>query len=146
MYQEKPADILRKAGLKKTKGRITVLEILLASPRPLSQQEISDKLPSGVNFNYVSIYRALEAFLEAGLIHRVETGDRVSRYAMCGCNSRGHCHPHFICNSCGVAECLPGIKLPSLNEIEVKPGYLVEEQELYLRGFCRDCLSAVSSK
>lgn len=145
MQREKPEDILKKAGLKKTPGRIAVLEILLKSTRPLSRKEISRQLPPNFNFNYVSVYRALEAFLQAGLIHRVEAGDRINQYAVCGCDSRGHCHPHFICNSCGLVECLKGIKLPPLDELEIRQDYVVEEQEFYLRGLCRDCSSTVGS-
>jgi len=139
--EEKAEQILKEAGLKRTAGRKAVLEVLLYTRQPLSRQEISSKLPPGLNFNYASIYRSLEAFLRAGLIHRVEAGDRVGRFALCGCNSKGHCHPHFICNSCGRAECLPEIKIPRYYETEIKEGYLVEGQEFYLRGWCPECSS-----
>ena len=146
MRKENPEEILKKAGLKKTAGRIAVLELLLEARNPLSRQEISEKLPPSLNFNYVSVYRALQAFLRAGLVHRVGSGDWANRYAVCGCDSQGHCHPHFICNSCGLAECLQEIRLPLYNQKEVKQGYVVEEQEFYLRGLCRDCSNAVGSE
>ncbi|MGI5882607.1 MAG: Fur family transcriptional regulator [Dethiobacteria bacterium] len=129
-------DILSKAGLKKTGGRIALLKLLLNAKNPLTQQEISDQLRD-INFNYVSIYRSLNAFLEAGIIHKVETGDRSRRFAICSCGNSRHCHPHFICRCCGRVECLVELKIPGF--MGLKPGYIAEEQEIYIRGLCARC-------
>lgn len=134
-------EILRDAGLKCTPGRMALLELLLEEKKPLSQQEIARGLV-GVDFNYVSIYRSLDAFLKAGIVHRVEAGDRTWRYALCGCGSHRHCHPHFICRECGRVECLSDFQGAGFKEDlpeDYLPGYVVEERELYLRGLCRDC-------
>ena len=128
--------ILTRAGLKRTPGRIAIINLLLQTDHPLSQQEIAHRLIKE-SINGVSIYRSLDAFLRAGIVHRVESGDRTWRFAICGCGSRGHCHPHFICKKCGKVECLNSYKLPDLGEIE--PGYVVEEQEVYMRGRCETC-------
>lgn len=131
-------DILTRTGLKKTSGRIALLKLLLQAKKPLTQQEISNSL-AGVNFNYVSIYRSLDAFLKAGIVHKVEAGDRNRRFAVCSCGSSSHCHPHFICRSCGKVECLSELKIPELREL--KSGYVAEEQEIYIRGICANCSS-----
>jgi Fur family ferric uptake transcriptional regulator len=132
---QKIRDILHDAGLKHTAGREALLQLLMASDSPLTQEEISQKI-SGTGLNRVSIYRALEAFLSAGLIHRLESGDRVWKFAFCGCGQPGHCHAHFICRSCGLVECLDSVKIPAL---PVKSGYTVEEREFYLKGVCAKC-------
>ncbi len=131
-------EILSGAGLKRTYGRVALIKLLLEAQNPLTRQEISDNL-NGVNFNYVSIYRSLDAFLKAGIIHKVEAGDRNWRFAICHCGSSSHCHPHFICRSCGKVECLSGLKIPQIDKL--KPGYVVEEQEIYIRGLCAHCSS-----
>ncbi|NLX90061.1 MAG: transcriptional repressor [Firmicutes bacterium] len=131
-------DLLTGSGLKKTTGRIALLKLLLKAKKPLTQQEISNSL-SGVNFNYVSIYRSLDAFLKAGIVHKVEAGDGNRRFAVCSCGSSSHCHPHFICRSCGMVECLRELKIPELREL--KSGYVAEEQEIYIRGICANCSS-----
>jgi Fur family ferric uptake transcriptional regulator len=131
-------DILSKAGLKKTTIRVALLKLLLQTKNPLTQQEISNSL-FDIDFNYVSIYRSLDAFLKAGIVHKVETGDRNRRFAVCSCGSSSHCHPHFICRSCGRVECLSGLKIPELAGL--KPGYIAEEQEIYIRGLCARCSS-----
>ncbi len=133
---ETASSILLRAGLKRTTGRIAIINLLMAAEHPLSQQEIAHRLLKG-SMNGVSIYRSLDTFLKAGIVHRVESGDRTWRFAICGCDTRGHCHPHFICKKCGKVECLSGYQLPELGEIQ--PGYEVEEQEFYMRGRCAGC-------
>ena len=130
------AYILSQAGLKRTPGRIALINLLLASPHPLTHQEIAGRLKN-IQLNSVTIYRSLHVFLRAGIVHRVESGDRTWRFAICGCGSRGHCHPHFICKQCGKVECLSGAALPAPGPL--RPGYVVEDQEVYLRGRCARC-------
>ncbi len=137
--EETAVKILQTAGLNKTTGRLALLNVLLEAKYPLTQQEISKKLSKVAPLNHVSIYRSLEAFLKAGVVHKIESGDRSSKFALCGCDNRGHCHPHFICKVCGKAECLNSISIPQLPLI--KSGYLVEEKEFYLKGLCADCAS-----
>ncbi len=130
------ADILKGVGLKRTTGREALLNVLMDAPFPLTQDEISLRL-TDVGLNRVTIYRALDSFLEAGLVHRIESGERVWKFAYCGCGSREHCHPHFICRACGKVECLEDIALPEIRNI--KHGYCIEGEELYLRGLCAAC-------
>ncbi len=140
MSRDAAVEILTKVGLRKTPGRLALVRLLLEAGGPLTHYEINQKL-KGIEINPVSIYRSLDAFVQAGIVHRVETGDRSGRFALCGCGTHGqghgHCHPHFICKSCGQAECLDNQKMPDLAAI--KPGYTVEKKELYLWGFCSRC-------
>lgn len=129
-------EILHNAGLRHTPGRVALIRLLADAAVPLTQDEISRQL-TGSGLNRVTIYRALASFQEAGLVHRVDSGDRIWKFAFCGCGRRGHCHPHFICRGCGKIECLPEVKLPELPQL--KAGYLVESNELYLRGLCSVC-------
>ncbi len=140
MSRDHAADMLSRAGLKKTPGRLAVIQLLLENREPLTHQEIYERLDD-IEINPVSIYRSLDAFTRAGIVHKVEAGDRVGRFALCGCGTpqegHGHCHPHFICKSCGRTECLEDQEMPEL--AAVKPGYKVEEKEVYLRGICSRC-------
>ncbi|HYH05324.1 MAG TPA: transcriptional repressor, partial [Bacillota bacterium] len=109
--EDKIKAILHEAGLKYTSGRVALLELLMETDVPLTQEEISRRL-SGTGFNRVSVYRALDSFCKIGIVHRLESGDRVWKFAYCGCGQQGHCHPHFVCRACGTVECLDGINLP----------------------------------
>lgn len=128
-------EILHEAGLKFTAKRETLLEILMAVDKPLTQEELSDRL-RGSGINKVSVYRALDSFWKAGIVHRIEGGDRTWKFIYCGCGQQGHCHPHFICRNCGLVECLEEVALPV---VRLNGGYQVEEREFYLKGLCARC-------
>jgi len=130
--------ILEAARVKPTRARLILLGLLLREQSPLLHEEIHARLKE-TGINRVTLYRALQCFVEAGIVHRVEAGDRLWRFAVCHGNHHGHCHPHFTCRICGRVECLSHCALPAV-EHEI-PGYQIEEQELYLRGICAGCAS-----
>ncbi len=134
-----PAErIMNECRLRRTKSRIAILRILLDSKTPLTHEEIHEQmLHTGID--RVTVYRSLQSFWEAGIVHRVEAGDRVWRFAVCSCHSRSHCHPHFTCRLCGRVECLFELTMPSIEESV--SGYQIEEQEVYWRGICGQCAS-----
>ena len=129
--------ILRRAGLRKTDGRCAILEVFMEpNQEPMTQQELSERVKSS-GLNGVSIYRALDALVRAKILHRIETGEKATRYAMCLCQEQEHCHPHFVCRLCGRVECLKSLRMPDVSA--PAPGYKVDGQEYYLRGVCKDC-------
>lgn len=143
MVRLKPSLILHQVGLRCTPKRAAVLQVLLEASHPLTHREIEALIPADIHLNQVSLYRALDSFLETGIIHRVLNQDRTWRFAFCGCKNQGHCHPHFICRSCGKVECLSRVHLPQVSDS--MPGYVVEEKEMYLRGLCISCAAGVTS-
>jgi Fur family transcriptional regulator, ferric uptake regulator len=140
-----PEDVLAGVGLRRTGRRLGLLRALLAAPAPLSPDELFLRArPSGVD--RVTVYRTLETFLEAGIVHRIEAGG-ARRFAVCGRIHRGHCHPHFTCRVCGTVECMTDVALPRLLQGsgglarlgKQRRAYVVEEQEVYVRGVCARC-------
>lgn len=131
-------DLLHRTGLRITRGRVLVLRELSESEEPLTHHEIFDRIMTG-GLHRVSVYRILRSLVNAGLVHRIEAGDRIWRFAVCGCGTSSHCHPHFACRSCGRVECLSGVDLPAV--MKLGPGYIVEEQEVYIHGLCASCSS-----
>jgi Fur family ferric uptake transcriptional regulator len=129
-------DILDRAELRKTRPRLAVLDVLLRADDPLTHEQLSARLRRR-RIDRVTLYRTLETFIEADIVHRVSADDRVWRFAVCGHGHRRHCHPHFTCRRCGSVECLTGLELPRV--ARVPDGYTVESQELYLRGVCAQC-------
>ncbi len=130
------AAILREYGLKHTAGREALLDLLLEAGRPLSHREICRSMDP-MQYDPVSVYRSLDSFIAAGIVHRIEGDNRTSLYALCTCGNGGHCHPHFFCRSCGKCECLKGLAMPELPDL--KDRYVVEEKRYYLRGLCQAC-------
>jgi Fur family transcriptional regulator, ferric uptake regulator len=60
---------LRHAGLRITQPRIAILSVLIAGAKPLSIEQIHDKLHSDA-CDLVTVYRCLAAFEDIGLVRR----------------------------------------------------------------------------
>ncbi|MGF7186290.1 Fe2+ or Zn2+ uptake regulation protein [Desulfitispora alkaliphila] len=129
--------LLKKARFRTTPGRVALIDILINAEEPLTQQEIMEKF-SKIQMNYVSVYRALEAFVQRGILHKIEGVDRVWRFAINNIGNEEQIHPHFICKSCGKTECLRRMEIPTFQHL--KQGYIIEEQEILLKGLCNSCV------
>lgn len=91
----------RREGVALTPSRQRILEILAATTRPLGAYELIDRVASetGKRPAPISIYRALDFLLDAGLVHRL-----ASRNAYLAC-AHGHAREtpivFLICEGCG---------------------------------------------
>ena len=99
--QEMPPDykkLLQSRGFRATRGRARLLHTLWLMKRPLNVDELGKKL----DLNVVTLYRALTALANAGLLLRGSgTGD-VAHFSY----PRGMHHHHLICMDCGfIKEC-----------------------------------------
>jgi len=135
-----PADttaVLRAAGLRRTRARRSVIEVLDRAGRPLSHQEIASDARL-VSLDRVTLYRTLTALQKAGLLHRVQGMDGVWRF--CGHREApGRCagnHIHFLCVACNRMSCLPEQPLPWVAEPE---GAEVYGKQLVVYGRCAAC-------
>lgn len=125
--------LLRETGLRKTLGRVKIIEALVTARRPLTGAEIIALLGRDA-MDPASVYRVLSVFTERRIVHRIDGFDNVARYAL----NRGTAnHPHFTCRSCGKMDCLEKVPVPHL---DVGPeGYVVEAETLFLSGLCARC-------
>ena len=135
-----PALILKKRGLKRTLGRVKVLEILMESERPHTGGEIARLLGTD-SMDPASVYRILNAFVSHNVAHRLMGMDDVARFAV---NRGEEQHPHFFCRVCGAITCLNDVCLPRVDVPE--GGFIVEEEHLTLRGVCPDCSGDVEQE
>jgi Fur family ferric uptake transcriptional regulator len=125
--------LLRETGLRKTIGRVKIIEALMKAHRPLTGAELIALL-GGDAMDPASIYRVLSVFTERHIVHRIDRADNVARYAL----NRGESnHPHFTCRSCGKMDCLEKIPVP---HVDAGPeGYVIEAENLVLSGLCAQC-------
>lgn len=129
--------LLRKAGLRRTRTRESVLHLLSEAGRPLTHQEISSHF-GAEGLDRVTLYRTLATLQKAGLVHSVQGMDGVWRYCFHG-NDHPGCpgnHPHFLCLRCGGMCCLLGQTLPL---VSVQPGVRVTGKQLVVYGRCTAC-------
>lgn len=128
--------ILRESGLKRTLGRVKIVEILMESQRPLSTGEITGLLGKD-KIDPASVYRVLNTFHKKGLVHKIDSSDNINRYAL---NRGEKSHPHFTCRSCGRVECLKDILMPPIN-VDRK-GYIIDERSVCFQGLCPGCIKS----
>ena len=126
---------MRENGIRATKGRVEVLELFLKAGRPLAQMQIMDML--GTKLDRASVYRILNAFAEAGIIHMAYVDGRHRVYELPDKCSGRNCHPHFSCRNCGMTACLEGFKISFKGALG--KGFVAERQKVLIEGLCPNC-------
>lgn len=125
-------DAIRATGARATPARIQVLALLRAAPAPLTHQEVERTLGG----DRVTLYRALDWLVGAGLAMKTTDGTRVYRYAATGPAAEHTAHAHFRCDGCGRIFCLdqPPPPAPTL-----PAGFHLSRMEVDLHGQCPGC-------
>lgn len=89
-----------------------------------------------------TLYRTLKTFEENGIVHQINDGNGIPKYALCqdGCDHQVHndLHLHFHCKQCEETHCLTEHLIPQINLPE---GYLVQDMDLVVNGLCDKCTS-----
>ncbi len=128
--------MLKAAELYCTKCRVAILKVLVKANKPLSQGQIAQRLGKN-RLNKVTIYRTLESFCRAGLVHKAFINKRAVHFELANRCSEIRCHPHFTCKSCGVTNCLIGLSVPVVKGL--KKGFVIHRQQVQLEGLCPKC-------
>ena len=133
-------DALRENGLRVTRPRQLVMEIVASTKTPLTPQEIYQNTlkltdPPGI----ASVYRTLDMLDDLGLIQQIHQPG--------GCHGiwpaqEGHIH-YLIFNDCGHMRVIEGSKQIEgyISTIEDQTGYRVEEHWLQFYGLCEGCIN-----
>jgi Fur family ferric uptake transcriptional regulator len=123
--------------IKPTAMRLVVLDFLLSQS---SAQSLTDMELKMDRTDRVTLYRTIRTFEENGLVHRIEDGSGITKFALCalGCDVEGHhdLHLHFYCIECKETHCLPKTIIP---EVKLPVGYKPTETQLIVKGICRNC-------
>lgn len=87
-----------------------------------------------------TLYRTLKTFEEHGVVHKIDDGSGVTKFALCeencNCEVDTDLHLHFHCNICGETVCLTNHKIP---HISLPEGYTAEDVNLVVKGVCERC-------
>jgi Fur family transcriptional regulator, peroxide stress response regulator len=127
------ANILRQQGLKVTKDRLLVLSVLKDQTKPLSIQEIEQRLGRH-EVNQVTLYRILKQLTQLGLVRQLNFRQAHARYEL----QLGH-HHHVICQNCGAVKDFE-VKDNKLVKLAGKlTNYQIRQHNLELFGLCRNC-------
>ena len=133
--EKSPKEILTSAGLRCTIGRVEILKVLQQARTPLNEDEIRARLDRYLN--RTTVYRTLESFTRAELVHRCFVRSRAWHFELAHDCRPLQCHPHFTCTSCDKTLCLKDVFLPLADDVPV--GFVIQRQQVRIEGLCPDC-------
>lgn len=126
-------NILKTHGLKKTKARVELLE-MLSQHHCLDISEIESKIIGSV-CDQATLFRTLKTFIDRGIIRKSKLKKRVLYELSCS----GHHHHHFICNSCKKIIPFDGCRLDFFKKIAKEHGFEIQEHTMEFYGLCKQC-------
>lgn len=128
--------------IRSTASRILVLRALMTTESALSLSDLEAVLPT---LDKSTIFRTLTTFAAHHLVHVVEDGSGLAKYALCAddchCGEDKHdelsdLHTHFYCERCQRTFCLRGVPVP----VPVLPeGFSVRTVGFVVKGICDKC-------
>jgi Fur family ferric uptake transcriptional regulator len=129
-------DRLRDAGLRVTRPRLAVLDVLHVGGH-LDVDQIASQVRRRIDsVSTQTVYDVLGALSRAGLARRIEPAGSPARYeARVGDN-----HHHIVCRGCGEiadVDCAAG-EAPCLDPATAR-GFEVDEAEVTFWGLCPGC-------
>lgn len=132
-------DELRRAGLRVTGPRLTVLRVLRERPHCDAESMTAHVRTQLGSLSKQAVYDILAAFVEVGLARRIEPAGHPARFE----GRVGDNHHHVVCRHCGDiadVDCTTGA-VPCL-EPSTTPGFTFEEAEVTFWGVCAACRTA----
>ena len=130
--------LCRDKGLRFTKLRRRVLQLVWSSHKPVGAYEILQMLTNeGRKAAPPTVYRALEFLIEAELVHRL---DSLNAFVGCADPSSSHSGQFLICRSCrSVAELDDHDISTVVRKAASDLGFTAVRQMLEIQGLCETC-------
>ena len=130
------AERLRAAGLRVTRPRLAVLEVLSRGGH-LEAEQIATQVRERLHpVSTQAVYDVLAALTRVGMLRRIEPAGSPARYEV----RVGDNHHHVVCRGCGAiadVNCVVGDR-PCLTPDDTN-GFEVDEAEVTFWGLCPDC-------
>ncbi|QYA26667.1 transcriptional repressor [Gramella sp. MT6] len=134
---------LKNNGIRPTKMRLFIYKYLKRKFYAVTLREIETAFikKSEHTGDRTTIYRSIKLFQKKGIIHQIDDGTAIAKYAYSDKNSLD-LHLHLHCMNCSKTFCLPN-KVPQEN---LPDKYEITEVNLVLKGACANCLKAKKLK
>jgi Fur family ferric uptake transcriptional regulator len=125
------------AGLRATKNRLLVLDELAREPDDATAQELHRRLARrGQGIGLATVYRALNAMSEAGVVDSLPHGAGQTCYRLCG---EEH-HHHLVCARCHRVVELEGCPAETwVEHAAAAHGFALTAHRLEAVGLCAAC-------
>lgn len=130
--------LLQQTGLKQTRQRTIMLDVLYNSKGPLSAEDLFGLIKKrGVSMSLSTVYRILESFTDKGLVTALtlETSKQVL-YEV----AHAHHGHHLICISCSKVIHVEGCPLENYEaKLAQKYRFKIDDHTLNFYGYCEQC-------
>jgi Fe2+ or Zn2+ uptake regulation protein len=124
----------REQGVRCTAQRYAILDYLNRHPEHPTAEEIHKAINrTDPRASLATVYKALHAMAEAGLIRELRIGGNAARFEAATVP-----HHHFVCDRCGQMEDIEWFELPKLPK-GVPSQRRVTGYEVVLHGMCPAC-------
>jgi Fur family ferric uptake transcriptional regulator len=136
MKSDKKAYILKSRDIKPTAMRELVLDVLSRQTAAIGLPELEAHFEKA---DRTTLYRTLKTFEEKKLIHKIDDGTGIVKYALCSetCECEPEdLHVHFLCDKCQNTFCLNDIPVPTIN---LPKGFQLEGVNMVVNGICASC-------
>ena len=130
------ADVLKSVSMKATKKRIMILESVRTSPSPVTAEDIYEKLSQSLDISLSTVYRALNAMSDKGIIIKAVRQDGKTYF-----HFNDHQHKHelicFVCHRSVDVEDCPFDEIS--RKIAQKTGFVITGHNMEFTGICPNC-------
>ena len=130
------AGLARLAGLRPTPQRVAIIEALEGKARPLTAQDLHERLRSVDRPGLATVYRTLKALEDRGLAETFDAGEGEQAYRLC---EPAH-HHHLICERCGQVQTIPSCEVQDwATAVARRRGFSVTGHRADVYGLCERC-------
>ncbi len=143
MGQAEPlVNALDDAGYRVTAPRRTVTQLIANRSGHFTAADlVADARSRRLGIGRATIFRALDLFVELGLVERLDLPSGEHAYVPC---EPAH-HHHLICSRCGRTEEVDDPRIEGITRsIGRRTGYRIERHRLELFGVCPACAAAAA--
>lgn len=130
-------EVLKLRRIRPTAMRILIWRYLKKNNRAVALTDIEQAFDKSER---TTLYRTIKTFEKNGLVHQIDDGTGISKYALCEpnckCDPAVDLHLHFHCLLCMETTCLTDHKIP---HISLPRNFITEEINLVVKGSCDKC-------
>jgi Fur family transcriptional regulator, ferric uptake regulator len=131
---EQVTEIFHRNDLVRTSCREEIIQIIVSSVTPLSEEEIKQRV--NINFDRTTFYRTFKTLLAKEILRKIVIDSTVVKYALTADYPENYLHAHFYCIKCSKVICVPQedwsySNLPAM--------YKATGAELLIKGYCENC-------
>ncbi|WP_075344699.1 Fur family transcriptional regulator [Tenacibaculum agarivorans] len=127
---------LKNKSVKPTAMRLLVLQFFTEQTKAVSLKNLEIALAPA---DKSTLFRTLRTFEKNKIIHSIEDGTGVTKYALCleSCNCElQDLHYHFHCTQCENTFCLTMLNIPT---IDLPTNFKMNQANMVIKGLCSNC-------